>query len=211
MSLDTSNKPRWLFIADSITDYRHSQDPEGLGLGYVRMIQQWLAARGKAPEMLNRGISGDTVRRLAARWAEDVIDLKPDMLSVKIGVDDVWALLHPDRRADGVPIDEFHGTYDHCLATVRERMPDCELVLCEPCGIWSPVSEQGNVELQPYLEAIRSLSEKYRARALVKLHAAFLDAIEARPEIDWVVDGIHPSPPGDILIAHAWMKASGNL
>ena len=90
---------RWVFIGDSITDTGRREDPAGHGDGYVSRIREQLLVSDPActTEILNRGVSGDTVRQLRQRWQSDVTALRPDLLSVKIGVNDVW------RSFDGAP------------------------------------------------------------------------------------------------------------
>jgi len=200
---------RWLFIGDSITDYQRRDDPQGWGFGYVRMIRQWMGGRGMAPEVLNRGISGETMRRMAKRWQEDVLDLKPDLLSVKIGVNDVGYHFNPDRVEDAVGLEEFRASYEQCLSEVRKRLPDCRIVICEPCGIFPPRAPESSTMLEDYIQVARDLAERFAICPAVPLHTAFVNAMTAKPEIDWTVDGVHPSPVGDALIAETWMRSTG--
>jgi lysophospholipase L1-like esterase len=72
---------------------------------------------------LNRGVSGNTVNELARRWQQDTLDLKPDILSILIGVND---------SARGVPLDQFEQVYDKLLADARTANPNIRLVLCAP-------------------------------------------------------------------------------
>ncbi|MBC2602760.1 SGNH/GDSL hydrolase family protein [Puniceicoccus vermicola] len=200
---------RWLFIGDSITDYQRRDDPQGWGYGYVRMIRQWLAGRGSAPEVLNRGISGETMRRMAARWEEDVLELTPNLLSVKIGVNDVGCHFNPERTDDAVGLDEFRSSYDRCLSGVKEKLPECRIVVCEPCGIFPPRVQESAAMLKDYIAVVGEMAARYSEFPAVPLHAAFVDAMAAKPEIDWTVDGVHPSPVGDALIAETWMRTVG--
>ncbi|HEU5316981.1 MAG TPA: NUDIX domain-containing protein, partial [Chloroflexota bacterium] len=106
-----------LFIGDSITDCgrRGGADSTGphvpYGNGYVHLARAFLLARHgeQGLEIVNRGISGNTVRDLDRRWEQDVIAEQPDWLSVKIGINDVWRLI-ANRRADHVPLDEYEAT-----------------------------------------------------------------------------------------------------
>lgn len=148
---DSLHQQRWLFIGDSITDYQRRDDPQGWGFGYVRMIRQWLAGRGDAPEVLNRGIRGETMRRMAGRWQEDVLDLKPDLLSVKIGVNDVGYHFNPDRTVDAVGVEEFRSSYDRCLSLVKEQLTECRIVVCEPCGVFPPRAPESAEMLKDYI------------------------------------------------------------
>ena len=212
MTLSVLKNDTWIFHGDSITDYNRLGDADGWGWGYVRMIAKWLQGRGgEFPKILNRAVSGNTIRNLAQGWEEDVIANKPQVLSVKIGVNDVWSGLVPGREGSQVPADEFRAIYDRLLARTREKLPDCKIVLCEPCGIWAPAPAAGNERLRPYWEIIGELAAKHEVFALVKLHEEFVKAKERNPEIDFTADGVHPTPAGDMVIAAAWMWAVGLL
>src|SRR5690554_5891653 len=92
MAISIDRNTRLLFIGDSITDCGRRQDPEGIGSGYPRLVRDYLSAKDpdNAPVVLNTGISGNRVTCLQERWKTDVLDLKPDVLSIKIGINDVW-------------------------------------------------------------------------------------------------------------------------
>jgi acyl-CoA thioesterase-1 len=211
MALPLARDSRWVFIGDSITDARRSQCPEGMGGGYVRFIRDWLLAAypAAAPEILNRGISGNKITDLANRWKSDVLDLQPALVSIKIGINDVWHGLRPDR--EGTSLETYREVYHSLLVELREAYPKATVVLCEPSVIWPPAPEQGNAALQPYVQAVRELAEMFSVRALVPLHGAFNQAREKRPDIDWTYDGVHPGSAGHTLIARSWLAALGLL
>src|SRR5690554_5604958 len=144
MSITIQRSTRLLFIGDSITDCGQRECPERMGSGYPRLIRDYLAAKNpaEAPTVINRGISGHKVTDLAARWESDVIEQKPDVLSIKIGINDVWHSLRPDPG--GVPIEQYIATYRNILQQTREALPDCRVVLCEPSVISPPAPAGGN-------------------------------------------------------------------
>lgn len=120
------NLTRLVMIGDSITEWgRPSPDsPDyatALGHGYVALVAQKLAARfpERRFDVLNRGIGGHTVRNLAARWQRDVLDLRPDWLSVMIGINDVWRFFDPQRKPEAVPHSEYERTLGRLLAAAR--------------------------------------------------------------------------------------------
>ena len=127
---------RLLFIGDSITDVGRRDDPDELGKGYVRLIRDRVLADSPAaaPIVLNRGISGNKMPDLQKRWQRDVLDLAPDVLSIYIGINDVWHGLIPDR--EGCAIDRFTDGYRDILAQTRAAIPKCRIILCEPSVIW---------------------------------------------------------------------------
>ena len=209
MTLAISRTTRLLFIGDSITDCGRVADPDALGQGYVRLVRDWLQCKDPptCPVVINRGISGDKVTELAARWKPDVLEQKPDVLSIKIGINDVW---HALGGGPGVSIEQYTSVYRDLLQQVKKALPQCKLVLCEPSVIWRPAAE-GNALLQPYVRAVNDLAREFGAQCVVPLHGAFVRAREARPDLEWTLDGVHPSSAGHMLIAREWLKATGLL
>lgn len=204
---------RLLFIGDSITDCGRLADPDGLGTGYVRLIREIALARdpATAPAVLNRGTSGNRVVDLAARWDSDVIALEPDVVTIKIGINDVWRQFDGNGviYGEGILIDEFKRTYDTLLSRTLAALPACKIVLCEPTVFWPPApqAELGQQLIKPYVDAVNELGDAFAVHAVVPLHHAFERARAARPEIDWATDGVHPSSAGHMLIAEQWLEA----
>src|SRR3989442_15766615 len=107
MPLNLNASTRLLFIGDSITDCGRREDPEAVGSGFVRGIRDWLRAAdpANAPIVINHGVSGNKITDLQKRWQRDVIDQAPDVVSVMIGINDVWHGLVP--RSAGVDPETF--------------------------------------------------------------------------------------------------------
>jgi len=196
-----------LFIGDSITDCGRREDEQQLGSGYVRIIHDELAVRDPAhlPTILNRGISGNKIGDLQKRWQRDVIDLKPDLLSVFIGINDVWHGMVPGRT--GTSIDAFIEGYRDILQRAFTASSKLKLVLCEPSVLWLDEADVGNDELKPYVKAVHQLAEEFKAIAVVPLHGTFNRARQANPDIAWTTDGVHPTSTGHMLIARAWLNS----
>jgi acyl-CoA thioesterase-1 len=211
MALELTATTRLLFIGDSITDCGRREDPEKIGSGYPRLIRDYLRAAEpqSAPLVFNAGISGNCVTDLADRWQTDVLNFAPDVLSIKIGINDVWHNLAGQNG--GVAPERFRTVYRNLLAQVGTLLPDCKLVLCEPSVIWPPQPMEGNALLAPYISVVNELAAEFEAECVVPLHAAFEDAKSARPDIEWAPDGVHPSSSGQMLIARTWLEATGLL
>jgi lysophospholipase L1-like esterase len=202
---------RILFQGDSITDCgRDRAQPQALGNGYVLMTAGLFAALrpNLAPVCLNRGISGNRTGDLLQRWQEDCIDLKPDILSLLIGINDVW------RRYDrNLPTSagDFARNYRRLLEQAREALPNLRIILMEPFVL--PVPEdrrQWREDLDPKIEIVRQLARDFET-AYVPLDGLFAAASAIQPPAFWAADGVHPSPAGHGLIAHAWLRAVGAL
>jgi acyl-CoA thioesterase I len=199
---------RLLFIGDSITEWQRDFDPEGLGLGYVRIIRDFLVARDRAaaPTVINRGVRGDRMPDLQARWQRDVLDLTPDIVSIFVGVNDVsYRLL----LGDGGDLESYEMGYLEIIGRTRRVLPNAAIVLCEPTMLRLPDQPRSNEELAHYAAAVRRVAATCGATCVVGLHGVFAHAGVVRPDIAWMLDEVHPSSAGHALIADAWLRATG--
>ena len=197
---------RILFQGDSITDGNRgrSADPNHiLGHGYVFIIaaRHGAAFPGLKLDFINRGVSGNTVSNLHQRWQKDTLDLKPDLLSVLVGVND---------SGRGVSLDHYEQDYDRLLADTKTANPDIKLVLCEPfllpVGRKKENYETGRADIQKRQDIVARLAKKHGA-ALVKFQSAFDEACRRAPAEHWIWDGVHPTYSGHQVMADAWERA----
>ena len=197
---------RILFQGDSITDGNRgrSADPNHiLGHGYVFLIAaKFGAAFAESKlEFFNRGISGNTVLDLEKRWQKDTLDLKPDLLSILIGVND---------KGKGVPLDQYEQTYDKLLSEARAANPALKLVLCVPFFVnhlsTQPQHGSPNGDIVKRQEIVARLAKKHGA-ALVHFQAALDRATERASAIHWIWDDVHPTYSGHQIIAEEWERS----
>ncbi len=184
-----------LFQGDSITDCgRDRGDPNNLGGGYVSMIMASLSKKYSQfnSKFLNRGISGDRIRDLAIRWKKDCIDLKPDLLSILIGIND--ALITPARQ--------FEEEYRKLLKRTINEL-DLKIILCEPFLILN--NNPYRDDLNPKIEIVHKLAKEFEA-VLITLDKAFHDSCSLQPPEYWASDGVHPTLKGHSLIAKSWLE-----
>jgi lysophospholipase L1-like esterase len=123
-----------LFQGDSITDGNRSRNNDWnhvMGHGYAYLVASRLTYQQpeKNFHFYNRGISGNKVTDLAVRWQEDTINLKPDVLSILIGVNDVNSMF---TEQDPVNAKKFEEVYRSILLRAKEKLPAVQLVICEP-------------------------------------------------------------------------------
>lgn len=186
----------YVFAGDSITDAGRREDPEGLGDGWVRLV----AAELPGARIVNAGVSGDRVVDLARRWEADVLSAAPDVLTVYLGINDVWRRYDSD---DPTSPEDFAAGYAALLDTVAPRT----LVLVEPFLV--PATEEQRTwgeDLDPKRAAVARLAAE-RGAVLVPLHEA-MNAAAATDGVGAIApDGVHPTPRGDRLIADAWLAA----
>ena len=195
-----------LLQGDSITDAGRSRtNDDELGHGYAGMLSAWVSAAwpGQQIRFLNRGISGNRAKDLRARWKPDCLDLRPDWVSIMIGINDTW------RRydsADPTSAQAFEASYRSILEDARDKL-DAQLVLCEPFLLPVPPDRRAwRVDLDPKIAAVRELAREFGA-ILVPLDGVFAQASTRREPAFWAPDGVHPTPAGHALIAQAWLKA----
>jgi lysophospholipase L1-like esterase len=203
-----------LFQGDSITDGGRSRkntgpnDNSALGHSYPLLLAGGLLGSVERAgwKVYNRGISGHKVPDLQARWDADTIALKPDILSILIGVNDYW---HSRGGGYKGTRDEYETQFTKLLADTRTALPNVRLVVLEPfvlrCGAvdatWFP-------EFDERRAAAARVAEKAGA-TFVPLQAVFDKCAAAtRPE-DWIGDGVHPTLAGHGVIAEEWRKAVG--
>jgi acyl-CoA thioesterase I len=192
-----------IFIGDSITASNKNTDPERLGNGYVRMIKEVLP---KDVKVINKGVNGHRITDLAFRWDRDVIELEPDLVSVSIGINDVWRQLDsPDITQ--VDVSKFEEVYRELLSQLS---PATKLVLMEPTIIKENPQSQGNQLLIPYVEVVRKLAVEFEA-VLVPTHDTFISHLTKKPDISLTTDGVHMRKKGNELMAKSWLKAAESL
>lgn len=214
MAGDTTGSKVILFQGDSITDGNRgrNEDPNHiLGHGYVFIIGAKLGNERAGRFLIhNRGVSGNRVSDLYARWNEDAIALQPDILSILIGVNDIWYSM---KGEPGGITDRFERSYRHVLEETREALPQARLVLCEPFLLrtgapaeqWPAWSER----LSLYQTAVRGLAREFGA-VFVPLQEPFDRAAGRADASYWLWDGVHPTAAGHDLIAGEWLRAAEN-
>jgi lysophospholipase L1-like esterase len=197
-----------VFIGNSITDCGRRGEDGPYGNGYVSMARNFLIAR--YPELqltfVNKGVGGDTVRQLADRWEQDVIRERPDWLSVKIGINDVWRAFGNNPH-EAVPLEEYRATLHRLLRQTREAT-GARLILMEPYMIEPDRAEPMRREMDRFGAAVGELAAEFDA-PLVRTQAAFDAALATTPPEYWAGDQIHPNAPGHALIALAFLRTIG--
>lgn len=201
---------RIVFIGDSITDSGRREDPNQIGTGYVRIIHDYLIVTypDKKLDILNKGISGDRVTDLAFRWGTDVIELDPDIISISIGINEVWRQLD-QTVLDQVYPDKFEEIYDNLLTQVKEKTT-AQVILMEPTVIEEHIQSEGNKKLIPYVEIVHKLAVKYQAM-VVPTHKEFIDYLKKTSKYKLTTDGVHMNTAGNMLMAKSWLNTTKYL
>ncbi len=206
-----------LFIGDSITDCRRGRGPSekdprlNLGNGYADFIagRMGLDHPGEY-EFVNRGISGDRIVDVYGRTRRDIISLKPDYMSILIGVNDVWHEVSDPASPNGVDGHKFLKVYDLLIEELKEELPEMKIMLMEPFVLEGPATaeriEWFEEEVAIRAQAVRELAAKH-SLPLLPLQADLLELCEQAPETYWLADGVHPCAPFHQYIADKWIAA----
>lgn len=199
-------------FGDSITDAgRNREAPvtrkDALGFGYPLLLQAELGFEN--PEkylVINRGIGGHRIVDLYARVKKDVWNLKPDVLSILIGVNDVWHDLSDDPN--GVDIVRFEKMYRTLLDETLAVLPNLKIMLMEPFvahGVTTDAKADDFAKVKDYAKVVKKLAEEYHL-SFLPLQEKF-DELEAKYDPSyWTADGVHPTVMGAKMIANEWIK-----
>jgi len=206
-----------LFQGDSITDAgrdRKNNDPNNAGMlgnGYPIVAGAELLLR-KAElnlHVYNKAVSGNKVYQLAERWEEDCISLKPNVLSILVGVNDYWHTLAKENPYKGT-VETYKNDYKALLERTLKALPNVQLVIGEPYAVnhVRAVTDEWYPTFDGDRAAAKDLAKEFNA-AFVPYQQVYDEAIKRAPAQYWTGDGVHPSLAGAALMAQAWLKAMG--
>jgi acyl-CoA thioesterase-1 len=194
-----------LFIGDSVTDCgRNREDLSDLGPSYVKKIDSYLKAffAELLLRVMNKGISGNRVIDLQARWQDDCLCYKPDIINILIGINDCWRRFDNN---DSTSAEDFEKRYDSILLAAQKT--GAKLTIMEPFVLPYPVERTSwREDLDPKIQAARKLACKYGAK-LIPLDGIFASLIISKEPQFYSADGVHPTNAGHAVIAKAWLEA----
>ncbi|MBQ8954894.1 MAG: SGNH/GDSL hydrolase family protein [Clostridia bacterium] len=204
-----------LFQGDSITDGNRYKDKASewdlnhqIGHAYPYVIAATLGARH--PErgyvFKNRGVSGNQIAQLFGRWKADTLLLRPDVLSVLIGVN--------DQGETGSDPERYERIYRALLDEALQVNPAMRFVLMEPfilpVGEWAEGWAEKYAKMRRYQAAAARVAGDYGA-VFVPLQQKFLALAEAYGAAYWIWDGVHPTEAGHGVIAFEWMERTKDI
>jgi acyl-CoA thioesterase-1 len=204
MSVPFKQNDLILFAGDSITDCdRDRNKPTSLGRGYAKDIADRLNTvhPDLALRFLNRGISGDRMCDLLARWEIDCTALKPDWVSLLVGVNNTWRRYDQN---DPTSDDTFEVECRELLQRLKDKT-SARIVLCSPFLLHTtPAIASMREDLDPKIKIIKKLADEFDA-IWVDFDAAFIAAQNRHIPSYWAEDGVHPSEAGHALMAETWL------
>ena len=209
-----------LFFGDSITDANRLREDQmewnkahRLGTGYVSFIagEVLYDNPGCDIKFINKGIAGNRVKDLYCRLHDHVIIEKPDVLTIMIGINEVWCKQNATGEVEPA---RFLAVYCAMLEEIREKLGDMPIILIEPfClpnerltggyDVWEKL-------LAPLREMVKQAAEKYGCR-FIPMQSKFNKLLDKAPAEYWLWDGAHPLSAGHMAIAKAWLETAGDL
>jgi lysophospholipase L1-like esterase len=205
-----------LFQGDSITDAgRNKKQPianDGLGAGYPSHIAAELHRDHPKLDLQihNRGISGNKVPDLDRRWDRDCIDIKPKIVSILIGVNDIWHMLN--GRYDGTA-ETYRDGFAALLSRTRKALPSATIVVCEPFVLMSGSVKQNEDKWFPEFNTRRKYAKQVSDEAdtiWVPFQTMFDEAVATgTAPAKLAKDGVHPTQDGHKLMAKTWRQVVG--
>lgn len=200
-----------LFQGDSITDCGRRLGNNPLGNGYANKVVELYSILypDHKVRFVNRGISGNRVRDLLSRYEEDFKEVKPDFISILIGINDTWRRYD---RNDETTAAEYERDYRILLEKIKKDLPDCKIMIIEPFLLNSvPDRPTWRVDLDPKIQVARTLAAEFADYYLP------LDGIFAKANVEGdslkalAEDGVHPTELGHGVIAKSYLKILKDL
>ena len=204
-----------LFQGDSITDAERCKSNDfNCGNGYPNLVKAQLGFENPDKYVFyNRGVSGDRVIDMYARIVCDVLNLKPDYMSVLIGVNDIW---HGIDWANGTGLERYEKVYNMFIEEIKAELPDIKIMILEPFVLRGRSTddtpeqpdrfEKFKTGVSEMAKAARRVAEK-NGLVFVELQDKFDKACELAEPSYWLADGVHPTAMGHELIKRVWLKA----
>ena len=208
--MEREKKMKILFYGDSITDANRDRNADNwlgsYGFGYPSFVAgELLSKNPEQYEIINRGISGNKIVDLYARIKMDVWNLRPDVLSVLVGVNDVW---HELYHGTGVDLKRFDKIYRMMIEETLQILPNLKIVLCEPFvleGTATNEKYEDFLQVKMYAKAVKHIAEDYNL-SFLPLQEMLEDAAKRTAPEYVLADGVHPAIGGARLIADEWLK-----
>lgn len=202
-----------LFQGDSITDATRSRELDIYpGCGYPVLVKAELGFdEPESYQFFNRGISGNRVVDLYSRIKVDILNLKPDIMSILIGVNDVW---HEINYQNGVENEKFFKVYSMLIEEIKEALPDIKIMILEPFVLKGTATEENWEEFRnetlKRAQKAKEIAQKFNLK-FIPLQEKFDKLSENTPTSYWLFDGVHPTSAGHELIKREWIKAFKEL
>ena len=200
-------KIKILFQGDSITDAgRDKRNYHDVGPGYPKYASEAIATACPDVEFefINFGISGNRTSQLFDRLYRDGIAFQPDVVSVLIGINDIW---HEISYSNGVEPERFEKVYRMLLEDTMKKLPKTKIIICEPFYLPGTATDgHDEFKMTPeYARIAKKLADELGLYFL-PLQSVLEEAAKKSSNQLVLSDGVHPNLYGTVVIANEWMK-----
>ena len=211
-----SNSSKVIFLGDSITQAAESEEGEGTYKGFITSLRENVS---QEVELINKGIGGNKVSDLLLRYNDDVLKLKPNIVFIYIGINDVW---HKYDWGTGSDIDIYEKGLRKIITDIKAV--GAKIILCTPTVIGEnsgefklnnnfkdiDTMEIMNKDLDAFSDVVRNLSSEFNTD-LLDLRKKFKEYISENndqnmPKGILTSDGVHLNNEGNKLIADEMIK-----
>lgn len=214
-----------MFMGDSVTDwYRSGDGDNALGSGYPLLVASELAYNYPAKyEFVNKGISGNRSIDILGRVQGDVVQLKPDYISILVGVNDVW---HGVDYNCGITPEKYEIYYNMMIDEIKQGLPDIKIMIMEPfildgkavngdlIGLDGTAAKDRYERFHAKMDEIANIAKRIALKhdlPFIPLQSLFNEALKKAPVEYWSSDGVHPTYAGHQIIKNAWIETFENL
>lgn len=193
-----------IFLGDSITDCgRNYNDIESVGTGYVSIIRQNMCC--ERYDIINKGIAGNKIADLYNRLKKDCIDLKPDIVCILIGINDVWHFVNEEEYDIEKEMKQFQNLYEDIIVRIQ-NVGVKKIILAEPFVLpQQPKYKKWRCDLDQRIHIIRNIAKKYQC-SFVSLDGIMNEAGINNEYAIYCQDGVHPTQKGHEVIAQQFIK-----
>ena len=202
------NRDRLVFFGDSITEWgRDREEASSLGNGYVASLSQLLDENYPEADLIyfNRGIGGNRIHDLNAR-IKDCLDLKPDVVFLLIGINDVWHQVGQKDFGSEEEANRFEAEYRKLLEQLQEAGIQ-RILLLEPFVLPRPSDRLSwRVDLDKKIQVVRKLAQDFQLEFIPLDGLINEEAIKVGVETLTGEDGVHPTCIGAQFIADEILK-----
>ena len=206
-----------LFQGDSITDAGRARDNDiNIGRGYAHFVKaNFNYTRPLQHEFINRGVSGNKITDVYTRIRCDIINQKPDFMSMLVGINDIWQEYDFGGK-NGVSAKKYETIYNMMIEEIKEELPDVKILIMAPFVLDASATagcladgrnkyEVFREEAEMRAEASKRVAERY-SLGFLPLQCEFDKASAIGGASYWTSDGVHPTEAGHSLIADLWIK-----
>lgn len=199
-----------LFQGDSITDCgRNREDIKDIGPGYVKFAAEQIVIDhpDKEFEFINLGIGGNQTKDLVARLQTDFIEINPDIVSILIGINDVWH--HANTGCNWIPNEIFEGRYRAVLKAIKEKT-SAKIVMLEPFLFPASDKQFFRIDLDPKIQIVRKLAREY-ADIYIPTDGLLAAKIAVEDWQKYSADGVHLIQYGSQVVGKMYADAVYDL